>query len=155
MPKRSDRKGKDKKPRRLPGRLPQEVLTLLEGQGLATKDFILGVTGDMDNDGNYGADPKEPIFDARYQLSRAGMAVVTCLVDKGNRLAQSPIIDETGFLYRKEKDLFLPVFKDRIAQLVQGLKGSDKQQKLKKELEKFVYEKLRRRPTILVNIIDL
>ena len=53
MPKRKDKKGKSKKPRRLPGRLPQEVLTLLEGQGLATGDFILGVTGDMDNGGNY------------------------------------------------------------------------------------------------------
>ena len=48
-----DKKGKNKKPRRLPGRLPKEVLALLEGQGLATGDFILGVTGDMDNDGNY------------------------------------------------------------------------------------------------------
>ena len=51
MPKRKDKKGKSKKPRRL----PQEVLTLLEGQGLNTKDFVLGVTGDMDNDGNYCA----------------------------------------------------------------------------------------------------
>ena len=55
MTKRKDKKGKNKKPRRLPGRLPQEVLTLLEGQGLATKDFVLGVTGDMDNEGNYRA----------------------------------------------------------------------------------------------------
>jgi len=51
--KKKDTKGKDKKPKRLPGRLPQEVLTLLEGQGLVTKDFVLGVTGDMDNEGNY------------------------------------------------------------------------------------------------------
>ena len=51
--KKENKKGKDKKPKRLPGRLPQEVLTLLEGQGLATKDFVLGVTGDMDNEGNY------------------------------------------------------------------------------------------------------
>jgi len=55
MSKRKDKKGKDKKPKRLPGRLPQEVLTLLEGQGLDTKDFVLGVAGDMDNDGNYCA----------------------------------------------------------------------------------------------------
>jgi len=56
--KRKDKKGKhgkNKKPRRLPGRLPQEVLALLEKQGLATGDFVLGVTGDMDNDGNYRA----------------------------------------------------------------------------------------------------
>ena len=53
MPKKKEKKGKSKKPKRLPGRLPQEVLTLLEGQGLATGDFILGVTGDMDNGGNY------------------------------------------------------------------------------------------------------
>ncbi|MCL1951296.1 MAG: ABC transporter transmembrane domain-containing protein [Oscillospiraceae bacterium] len=55
MPKGKDKKGKDKgkKPRRLPGRLPEEVLTLLEGQGLATGELLLGLTGDMDNEGNY------------------------------------------------------------------------------------------------------
>ncbi|MCL2300171.1 MAG: ABC transporter transmembrane domain-containing protein [Firmicutes bacterium] len=54
---KKDKKGKNKnkKPRRLPGRLPPEVLTLLEKQGLATEEFILGVTGDMDNEGNYRA----------------------------------------------------------------------------------------------------
>ena len=106
-------------------------------------------------DGNYGADPKEPIFNERHQLSRGGISVVTCILDKSNKLAQKPVISGFGFLYRKEQDLFMPIFKDKITQLVQELKGSDKQQKLKKELEKFVYEKLRRRPTILVNIIDL
>jgi len=50
-----NKKGKGKKPKRLPGRLPKEVLALLEGQGLNTKEFILGVTGDMDNEGNYRA----------------------------------------------------------------------------------------------------
>jgi len=55
MAKRKGKKGQGKKPKRLPGRLPQEVLTLLEGQGLATGDFVLGVAGDMDNHGNYCA----------------------------------------------------------------------------------------------------
>ncbi len=46
-------KKKNKKPRQLPGRLPQEVLALLNEQGLRTDDFILGVTGDMDSEGNF------------------------------------------------------------------------------------------------------
>lgn len=57
MPKKKQdtNKKNKKKPRRLPGRLPPEVLTLLEGQGLDTKEFLLGISGDMDNEGNYCA----------------------------------------------------------------------------------------------------
>ena len=33
--------------------LPEEVLQLMQKQGLSTEELILGVTGDMDNDGNY------------------------------------------------------------------------------------------------------
>ena len=41
---------KQKKPKSI---LPDEVLKLMGKQGLGTKDLILGVIGDMDNDGNY------------------------------------------------------------------------------------------------------
>ena len=43
-------KQKQKKPKTV---LPEPVLELMGKQGLCTKEFILGVTGDMDNDGNY------------------------------------------------------------------------------------------------------
>ncbi|MDR2430930.1 MAG: ribonuclease J [Candidatus Margulisbacteria bacterium] len=106
-------------------------------------------------DGNYGADPQEPVFEERHQLSRGGIAVVACVLDRTNKLARPPLVDGSGFLYKKEQEQFLPLFKERIAVLAESLKGSDKEQKLKKELEKFIYDRLRRRPAILVNIIDL
>ncbi|MDR1997802.1 MAG: ribonuclease J [Candidatus Margulisbacteria bacterium] len=106
-------------------------------------------------DGNYGADPREPMFDERHQLARSGMAVITCVLNKAGQLSAGPVLNGFGFLYRKEQEQFLPVFNDLIRQLAEELKGSDREQKLKKELEKFVYEKLRRRPIILVNILEL
>jgi len=57
MPKHKHRKPGEKEAtkRVKPGSLPQEVLGLLESQGLATQGFLLCVTGDMDNEGNYCA----------------------------------------------------------------------------------------------------
>jgi len=46
-------KKKKAKPQKKQPILPEEVLQLMRNQGLSTEELILGVTGDMDNDGNY------------------------------------------------------------------------------------------------------
>ncbi|GBR73347.1 ribonuclease J [Candidatus Termititenax aidoneus] len=107
-------------------------------------------------DGNFGADPREPVFQERHLLSRGGIAMISCLLDKDN-LAKEPVITGFGLMYRKEQEQFLPLLREHIAQVLRGAKGDarGKEQKLKKEAEKFIYEKLRRRPVVLVNLIDL
>ncbi|GBR76325.1 ribonuclease J [Candidatus Termititenax persephonae] len=107
-------------------------------------------------DGNYGADPRETVFHERHQLSRGGVALVTCALSKGSLVCE-PLITGSGFLYRKEKEQFLPLMQERVGEILREAKGDQraKEQKLTKELEKFTYEKLRRRTTVFVNIIDL
>jgi ribonuclease J len=105
-------------------------------------------------DGNYFANPNEPMFDERYYLSRSGMLVVSILADD-KQVLNDPVFNGYGCLYRAEIDTVLPDLKKMIIEQYKKTKGSnrEREQFLRRELERVIYETVRRRPKVFVNIL--
>lgn len=111
-------------------------------------------------DGRYYASPNENVFDERHILSRKGIVTVTAIV-KNDQLQAEPQIQFYGFIYRNEIPSILPYLKTTINNILKDFsrkKINDEKEKdfqLKKELEKAIFEKLRRRPVVLANIVNV
>lgn len=103
-------------------------------------------------DGNYLAQPGDVMFDERYQLSRKGILVITCLPEK------EAIIKGYGCLYTREIETFIPILKDLLKKQrqkysEQNLTEKDLEQRLRKDVEHLLYDKLHRRPKVILNAV--
>jgi hypothetical protein len=64
-------------------------------------------------------------------------------------------------LYKKELDTVLPQLRNKITQLVNNSKNqkfnhpNEREQKFRREIERIVYDLVRRRPKVLINIIEM
>lgn len=111
-------------------------------------------------DGNFYASPKEQLFDERYYLSKSGVVLITCVLDK-TVLVKEPVINGYGCLYAREIDMFLPILREKIKrsfdeyQKIKFNNTKEKENRLRRDIEKIIYDKLRRRPKVFINCIEL
>ena len=111
-------------------------------------------------DGNYFASHNENVFNERHRLSRKGVISITIIV-KNNQLTREPLIDSVGFLYKKEFSTFIPFLTEKLKNLLKAYQKTkfnnlkEKEFKFQKDLEKIIFDQLRRRPTVIANILHV
>ncbi len=133
----------------------KNIFILRNGQQLSLskgKCFVSGAENGSPVliDGNYFSGPNEAIFDERYRLSRKGILTLAVFNE------QAAVISH-GFLHKSEQNNLLPQIKRTAELLLQSSKKlslKEKENKLKKELEKYLYELTRRRPVVEITVLN-
>ncbi len=113
-------------------------------------------------DGSLIGDVGTAVLRDRKQLSEDGLLMLILRMDKDNRqLLKEPDIISRGFVYMKESTELIDEAKNLMTKTVTDMKPATKsdwsqiKQQTRNQLSRFFYEKTKRRPMILVFILEV
>ncbi len=148
--------------------MPRENIVIPEiGQVIEMSEDSLALSGMVPTgavlvDGLGIGDVGNVVLRDRKHLSQDGLIVVAMAFDRTNAsLISGPDVISRGFVYVRENEDIIEGIRDVVRNIIQSysrIEGSDWpgiKNRIKDELKRFIYEKIKRSPMILPVIVDL
>lgn len=136
-----------------------QVIELSEDEALLAEEVP---TGELMVDGLGIGDVGNVVLRDRKHLSQDGLIIVAMAFDRTNCiLVSGPDVISRGFVYVRENEDIIDQIRDLVRTIVAGygrIEGSDWpsiKNRIKDELHRFIFEKIKRNPMILPIIVDL
>lgn len=147
---------------------PRENIVLPEiGQVIEVGEDSLALSGVVPNgtilvDGLGIGDVGNVVLRDRKHLSQDGLIIVAMAFDRTNAvLVSGPDVVSRGFVYVRENEDLIVGIRETVRKIIasyQRIEGSDWpsiKNRIKDELRRYIYEKIKRNPMILPVIVDL
>ena len=116
-------------------------------------------TGGVLVDGLGIGDVGNVVLRDRKHLSQDGLIIVVMAIDRDQGvLVSGPDIISRGFIYVRENEDIIESMRDVVRGILSSLNGSDwmaLKNRIKDELHRYIYEKIKRNPMILPIILDI
>ena len=148
--------------------MPRQNIVLPEmGQVLELSEDSISIAGVVPNgtvlvDGLGIGDVGNVVLRDRKHLSQDGLIIVAMAYDRTNGvLVSGPEVISRGFVYVRENEDLIDGIRDAVRNLIESyenIEGGDWpsiKNRIKDELRRYIYEKIKRNPMILPVIVDL
>jgi ribonuclease J len=148
--------------------MPRQNIVLPEmGQVLELSEDSIAIAGVVPNgtvlvDGLGIGDVGNVVLRDRKHLSQDGLIIVAMAYDRTNGvLVSGPEVISRGFVYVRENEDLIDGIRDAVRNLIESyenIEGGDWpsiKNRIKDELRRYIYEKIKRNPMILPVIVDL
>ena len=148
--------------------MPRQNIVLPEmGQVLELSEDSISIAGVVPNgtvlvDGLGIGDVGNVVLRDRKHLSQDGLIIVAMAYDRTNQvLVSGPEVISRGFVYVRENEDLIDGIRDAVRNLIESyenIEGGDWpsiKNRIKDELRRYIYEKIKRNPMILPVIVDL
>jgi ribonuclease J len=148
--------------------MPRQNIVLPEmGQVLELSENSIAIAGVVPNgtvlvDGLGIGDVGNVVLRDRKHLSQDGLIIVAMAYDRTNGvLVSGPEVISRGFVYVRENEDLIDGIRDAVRNLIESyenIEGGDWpsiKNRIKDELRRYIYEKIKRNPMILPVIVDL
>ena len=145
----------------------QNIVLPVAGQVIEMSQDSLGIAGTVQVgevlvDGLGIGDVGNVVLRDRKHLSQDGLIIVAMAFDRTNGvLVSGPDVISRGFVYVRENEDIIEQTRDVVRNIILSygrIDGSDWpaiKNRIKDELHRFIYEKIKRNPMILPIIVDL
>jgi ribonuclease J len=147
---------------------PRNIYVLEEGEILEFGPEGATVVGNIETesifvDGIGVGDVGEIVLRDRKVLAEEGIVVVIITMKKSrNELLGDPDLVSRGFVYMKESETLIKEARELVKKVLNGKNDGKKaknwmaiREKVTNELERFLYQKTKRRPMVLPVIVDV
>jgi ribonuclease J len=104
-------------------------------------------------------DLSSSVLRERQHISREGIVIVSAFISRKNRISAGPEFYFRGFLQEKEAQEAMEELRQQVLLLLnqcvkEGLGTGPCRQKIRESVQRFISKKLRRRPAIIVSILE-